>query len=194
MYPFPCMSLLCSSNRDKVKEIELKEGLIAELKQQPLYYPSMITYPIWIVMSCLLLVYVYTQPWAYRRTPDGIGLAPFPTFFLICMLVLSLLCFWDTYKDFKAKKEILKGDEDLDHLDKVWIPMVLVCIVSILSAFLTTSIDPLINSAVYAVLVLICGDIYKWYLLLAIAVGEMIFHYIFILRIADVYFPVSWFW
>jgi hypothetical protein len=142
-----------------------------------------------MLLSCVVIIYVYTQPWAYRGTPDGIGLAAFPVFFLVCVFICSAACFFESYRNLKAGKECQKGDAT----GMAWLPTMGVCIVSMISSYAVTRVDPLLLVAVFGIVVLLLGSIRKWYFLLGVALGEALFIYIFILRIAEVFFPVSWF-
>jgi hypothetical protein len=161
---------------------------LIEIKQRQDYIPEIATYAVMMAASCLLIVYTYTQPWAYRRTPDGFGLAVFPVFFLALVFVCSLWCFLDSYKSLMAGKETSKGDVT----DIVWKPTVGVMIVSMISAYAVTRVDPLLLVAAYSIIVLFMGGVRKWYLMTGIALGLVVFVYVFVVRISDVFFPVQW--
>jgi hypothetical protein len=187
--------LKVSRGKQKASPCELdngKEGtvkILTELGQRKDYIPEIVTYLAGMVMSVALVVYTYLQPWAYRRTPDGFGLAVFPVVFLVLVFILSFFCFRASYRDLMAGKEILKGDVT----DIVWRPTVGVMAVSILTAWAVTKIDPLVLVAVYSIVVLLLGGVRNWILMGGIALGLVAFVYVFVLRISDVFFPVSWF-
>ena len=165
------------------------KGLINDLKQQKVYIPEITVYFCGMIFSCLLIIYTYTQPWAFRRTPDGIGMAPFPVFFLALIFITSALCFIESSKNLKAGKELTKGD-----LENVAISaMVACCVVCVVYTFFIARVDPLVLNAIFGAALLFAGGIRKWYAIAAVGLGIALFLYVFLIRIAGVWFPVSWF-
>ena len=165
------------------------KGLISNLKQQKVYIPEVAFYFCAMILSCILIIYTYTQPWAFRRTPDGIVMSPFPVFFLALIFITSALCLMESSKNLKAGKEITKGD-----LENVSIrAMVACCAIGVVYTFFIARVDPLVLNAIFGAALLFAGGIRKWYAIVALGLGIALFLYVFLIRIAGVWFPVSWF-
>ena len=160
------------------------------IKQRKDYLPELIIFFCGMPLGVILIIYTYTQPWASRSTPDGIGLAPFPAVFLALISIMSLLCFIESCKNFKANKEVPKGDV----INADWGPMVGIFAVSVASSYAVSRVDPVMLAVIMSTLILILGKIRKWqlYIMTALILSFVVF--VIMIRIAGVFFPSSLIW
>lgn len=155
----------------------------------PTYRVEAVIFALSIVIAAPLLVYTWMQPWAYRHTSDGLGIAAFPTVFLVGMILFGAICFFGDYMD--CKRGVIPPASDVVGMD--WKSTVLVGVISLLSPVTIFLIDPLLYVAVLCLVILLLGRVRKWSLLVIPAICLVVFIYVFMIKIADVFFPTTWF-
>jgi hypothetical protein len=155
----------------------------------PMYHVEALVLSIPVVVSLVLVVYTWFQPWAYRHTSDGIGIAAFPTVFLVGIIFFGIICFVSDFIAFR--RGVNPGSTDVTAMD--WTSTYTVSAIAILSPLTIFLIDPLFYVAVLCFLILIIGRVRKPLLLIIPTIGIVAFIYIFMIEIADVFFPVTWF-
>jgi len=152
------------------------------------YGAEYVSFFVFVISAIALIIYIWFQPWAYRRTGDGLGIAIFPTFFLVGVIILSLACLIDTHKKGKTEKPKVEHDDNIVE----WGYMILLAIITISISFTMRYIDPLILVVILSTAILLIAGIRQWFLIVGTAVGLMLFIYVFIIRLAQIYFPTSW--
>lgn len=172
--------------------------LVKQLFIRTEYHAEYVSFLVAMMSGFGFIVYMWSQPWAYRRTGDGLGIAIFPSVFVSGIIVFSLICLIDTHK--KAKNmgtTPVEGgkvtDTDMYVKNVEWGVTVFLSVVTIAASCAIDYVDPLILTATLGVVILIAGGVRQWYLLVGTAVGLSLFIYFFIVRLAGIYFKTSWF-
>lgn len=151
-----------------------------------------ISFILFILLAIGLIIYISFQPWAYRKTGDGVGIAVFPIIFLIGIAIFSTTALIGTYKETNSKKCEQEKKENDDSIVE-WRYMILLAVVTIVASLILRYIDPLVIVSVLGVAILLIARVREWTLIITTAVGLMLFVYIFIIRLAEIYFTTSWF-
>lgn len=149
-----------------------------------------VTLSVAALISLVLLVFVWTQPWAYRTTGDGLSIAVFPSVSLGGIIVFSLLCLIDLSRGVEMQDVLTEASSSIEE-DIQWGPAIFLAIVGILSSFAVVRIDPLLLTGFMATLILVVARVRNWYLLVGTALGVPLFVYVFLVRLAGVFFPTS---
>ena len=152
------------------------------------YRIEFVMYLVLMAISLLLLFYIWTQPWAHRKTPDGLGLAPFPIFFLLGMLLFGMLCLQDAYKNAVRGNE----PEASPVTDMDWKSSIAVCAMAVVYSPLIWIMDPLVYAGLFTLLILLIGHVRQIRPLVLAVLGMMACIYILIIKVAEVFFPVIW--
>jgi hypothetical protein len=153
-----------------------------------IYRIEFVTYLVMVAISVFMLFYVWGQPWTYRKTQDGLGLAPFPVFFLLGMFLFGLLSLHEDYKS--AVQGIEPSASDVTGMD--WKSTLLLCVFVVVYPPAIWIMDPLVYAALFSLIVLLIGHVRQIWLIAISMLGIAGFIYIFMIRIAEVFFPVIW--
>jgi len=141
-----------------------------------------------------LTVYIWLQPWAYRKTGDGLGVAFFPTIFVAGIVISSIMGLIELNKGKKRQKgrtgETTQEQSGIEIFN--W-PVAVLSVAGFAASFAIVHCDPLILTGALALIILIVGKVRKWYLLAGVAVVVPLLIYIFFVQLAGVFFPTRWF-
>lgn len=163
---------------------------LRQLFQRPETRLEAVVLAVAALVALVLLIFIWTQPWAYRRTGDGLSIAVFPTISLAAVLVLALVSLLDLSKGGEAQDVLTEGSSSIEA-DIHWGPAIFLTIVGILSSFAVVRIDPLLLTGFMAALILVVARVRNWYLVVGTAIGVPLFVYVFLVRLAGVFFPAS---
>jgi len=145
-----------------------------------------------LVMSGFgLAIFIWLQPWAYRKTGDGLAIGVFPTVSLAGVILFSMICLNELYRDGREKEVVTQGTTPEDDIN--WGPAIFLAAIGILGSLAIVRFDPLFLSAALGILILALGNVRKWYLLVGTGVGLPLFVYVFMIRLAGIFFPTTWF-
>ena len=139
------------------------------------------------MLSIALLIFIWTQSWAYRKTGDGLAIGVFPTVALAGIIVFSGMCLLDLY-DGGGKKEVLTEASSVEE-DIQWGPAIFLAIVGVISSFAVMRVDPLFLTGFMAALILVVARVRNKFVLVGTAIGVPLFVYVFLVRLAGVFFP-----
>lgn len=153
------------------------------------YRLEAVTLSVAATSSFAVLLYIWLQPWAYRKTGDGMSIAVFPTVSLAGIIIISIGCLLDFYKGGREKGVLTEASSVEDDIQ--WGPAIFLAIVGFLSSFGVARIDPLFLTGFMAAVILVVARVRNKYVLVATAVGVPLFVYVFLVRLAGVFFPVS---
>jgi len=135
------------------------------------------------MVSVGLLGYTWTQPFAYLRTTDKVGVAFFPTIFVAILLITSTM--GALFK--KRQKESSKPPTE-EALLPFW-PMILLSGGVLVGTLGFWRFDAIISCSALVLLLLFTERVRDWRLLAGITIGVGLIIYFLFIRVLGVYFP-----
>ena len=138
------------------------------------------------LISIALIVYLWSQPWAYTKTGDGLSMAAFPTVFAAGLLIASM-----TGAILKGRQEEHSQPSPKEEPPLLW-PVILLGGGVIASTLGLWYFDAVISSSLLVFFLLFAGRVRDWRLLAGISVGTGLLLYVLFILVLGVYFPRGW--
>ena len=140
-----------------------------------------------VAISIGLFVYVWLQPWAYRQTMDGLGMAIFPTVFIAIVVIASIGGVLLEKRHGESLKQSTKEERFL-----LW-PVSFISIAAVASTYGFRHIDPTITSGAFVLILLLGVGVRDWRLLAGLPIGTGLLIYVLFVRVMGTYFRNVWF-